>query len=225
MIDDNVRFVGRILRKAGVPPSELDDQIQQTFIVAAARLEEVRLGAERSFLYQVALNMAAHVRRKMARRREVLEDRVPERVEAFVTPEHLTSRKEMRRLLDKVASRMDPAFYEVFNLAAFEGANLKEIATRLGLPRGTVASRLRRARAQFRQHASEIDFAWDLANEPGMQFEEPAVLSREKPSKLTRALLGVGASRRASDATRTGTLAVLGLAAPQGLGASAAARR
>ena len=159
MIDDNVRFVGRILRKAGVPPSELDDQIQQTFIVAAARLEEVRLGAERSFLYQVALNMAAHVRRKMARRREVLEDRVPERVEAFVTPEHLTSRKEMRRLLDKVAARMDPAFYEVFNLAAFEGANLKEIATRLGLPRGTVASRLRRARAQFRQHASEIDFA------------------------------------------------------------------
>jgi len=214
MVDDNMRFVARILRKAGVPASDLDDQIQQTFIVAAARLEQVRLGAERSFLYQVALNMAAHVRRKMARRREVLEDRVPERIESLATPEHLTSRKEMRRLLDEVAARMDPPFYEVFNLAAFEGANLKEIATRLGLPRGTVASRLRRARAQFRQHASEIDFAWDLGSEPG-QFEEPAVLSREKLSKLTRALLGVGASRRASDATRTGTLAVLGLVAPR----------
>jgi RNA polymerase sigma-70 factor (ECF subfamily) len=213
MVDDNVRFVARMLRKAGVPPSELDDQIQQTFIVAATRIEDVQLGAERKFLYQVALNVAAHMRRTLARRREVSDDRMPERIEAFATPENLTGRKEMRKLLDEVAARMDASLYAVFNLFAFEGANVTEIAARLGVPRGTAASRLRRARAQFREHAAEIDVAWDFGSEGGKQLEGPPVLSREKSSKLTRSLLRAGVSRGASDAIRTGTLAVLGIAA------------
>jgi RNA polymerase sigma-70 factor (ECF subfamily) len=210
MVDEHLRFVTRTLRKAGVPPSELDDQVQQTFIVAARRLEDVQLGAERPFLHQVALNMAAHVRRKLARRREVLEDKVPEHVDSITTPEQLTSRKEIQQLIRRVAGRMDASLYEVFSLFAFEGANLNQIATRLGIRRGTVASRLRRARAQFRKLATDIDLAWDLGT-GAKRIEEPPALNREKLSKLMRALLGAGATRGASNAMRTETLAVLGL--------------
>ena len=110
---------------------------------------------------------------------------------------------------------MNASLYEVFNLFAFEGANLTEIAARLRLPRGTVASRLRRARVQFRKHAGEIDLAWDLGSEDGKQLEDPEVLRCEKSSKLTRALLRAGTTGRASNSMRVGTLAVLGLAAPR----------
>ena len=211
MVEDHVRFVTRTLRRAGVPPSELDDEVQQTFIVAARRLEDVQLGAERQFLYQVALNTAAHLRRKMARRREVLDNRVPERIEALATPEQLTSRKEMRHLLDEVAGRMDESLYEVFRLFEFEQVNRNEIAARLGIPRGTVASRIRRARAQFRKHAGAIDIAWDLGSEGGKQIEEPEVLTGEKLSKLMRALLDAGTSPGVSTSTRVRTLAAVGL--------------
>ena len=218
IVRDNKLFITRILTRAGVPRSELDDQVQQTFIVAANRLQDIQVGSERMFLHQVALNLAAHMRRTLARRREVSDDRMPEQVEAFATPEHLAGRSEMRRLLDQVAARMDASLFEVLNLFEFEGASLKQIAARFRLPRGTVASRLRRARAQFRKHATEIDLAWDLGSEAGKQLEEPKVLSREKLSMLMRALLGAGAAPAPSDAMRAGTLAALGLATPRHLG-------
>jgi RNA polymerase sigma-70 factor (ECF subfamily) len=210
LVDEHIRFVTRTLKRAGVPPCDLDDEVQQTFIVAARRLDDMELGSERQFLYQVALNTAAHVRRRLARRREVMDDRVPEGVEAVATPEHLTSRKQMRRLLDEVAARMSKPLYEVFNLFEIEQANLAEIAARLAIPRGTVASRLRRARAQFRKDAAAIDFAWDLGSEGASPIEEPGVLSRESMSALMLALLRAGASRGASASVRVGTLAVLG---------------
>jgi RNA polymerase sigma-70 factor (ECF subfamily) len=216
LVDDNVRFVTRTLKRAGVPSSELDDQVQQTFIVAARRLDDLQRGAERNFLYRVALNTAAHVRRSLARRREVMDDRIPERVEALATPEHLASRTEMRRLLDEVTAQMDEPLAQVFKLAAFEGAKLEEIAKRLGLPRGTVASRLRRARVQFRKHATSIDLAWDIDGEGAAELEEPATLSREKLSDLMRALLRAGAVPGARTSMRRGTLATLGLIGRRG---------
>jgi len=211
MVDDHIQFVTRTLRRAGVPASELDDEVQKTFIVAARRLDDVQLGSERTFLYQVALNTAAHLRRKLARRREVADDKMPEQVEALATPEHLTSRKEMRHLLDQVAARMNDRLLQVFKMSQFEGADLNEIARRLALPRGTAASRLRRARAEFRKHAGVIDLAWDLASEGAKELEEPAVLSRQDMSMLMRALLHAGAASRASVSTRKRTLAAVGL--------------
>src|SRR5436190_9574101 len=97
IVDEHFRFVARTLRNAGVPPSDVDDHVQQTFIVAARRLDDVRVGAERSFLFHVALNTAAHARRDLARRREVYpSDGPPERVEEVETPEYLIERKQLQ---------------------------------------------------------------------------------------------------------------------------------
>src|SRR4029453_13903547 len=65
MVESYVGFVARVLRKAGPPrPPPLDD---------------IRLGAEKAFLFRIALNLAAHARRTAARRREVPADKTPER--------------------------------------------------------------------------------------------------------------------------------------------------
>jgi RNA polymerase sigma-70 factor, ECF subfamily len=216
LVDEHIGFVERTLRKAGVPPSELDDEIQRTFITVSRRIEDVRRGAERSFLFQVAINMAAHSRRDIARRREVLPGEMPpERIEANLTPESLTQRKQLRGLLDAIVGRLDEPLRKVFILHEFEGMDLPEIAGRLGVPRGTAASRLRRARAHLRQHVAAIDLAYEIGatGAGAARGGEPAPLRREQGSALGRALLDIGISPAASAAASAKTLATRGLAA------------
>jgi RNA polymerase sigma-70 factor (ECF subfamily) len=150
MVDEHIDFVARVLRNAGTPPAEVDDEVQRTFITAARRLNDVRPGSEKSFLLQIALNLAAHARRTLARRREVGADQVPELVDIRATPEQLTDQMQVRQLLDRVLDQMDADLRTVFVLYEFEEMNMAEISGVLGIPQGTVASRLRRARVDFR---------------------------------------------------------------------------
>src|SRR5262245_51604490 len=168
MVDRYVDFVARVLRNAGTPDAEIDDEVQRTFITAARRLDDVRPGAEKGFLFKIALNLAAHARRTLARRREVLAEEAPERNETFPTPEQLTDQKRMRQLLDGVLDRMDESLRVVFVLYEFEEMNMSEIADVLEIPRGTVASRLRRARAEFRERVAALEgLAQGLQRERG----------------------------------------------------------
>ena len=88
----------------------------------------MRPGAEKGFLFKIALNLAAHARRTLARRREVLAEEAPERNETFPTPEQLTDQKRMRQMLDGVLDRMDESLRVVFVLYEFEEMNMSEIA-------------------------------------------------------------------------------------------------
>ena len=157
MVDRYIDFVARILRNAGTPEAEIDDDVQRTFIAVARRLDDVRPGSEKSFLLQIALRVAAHARRTLARRREVSEDHAPESVDSRATPEQLTDQKRARQMLDLVLDQMDSDLRTVFILYEFEEMNMHEIASVLGIPRGTVASRLRRARVEFRGRVSALE--------------------------------------------------------------------
>jgi RNA polymerase sigma-70 factor (ECF subfamily) len=157
MIDENIDFVARTLRNAGTPPAEIDDEIQRTFMVAARRLDDVRPGAERRFLLQIALHQAAHARRSLARRRETLAGETPDVADAYATPEQLTDQKHLRQLLDRILDQMTTDLRTVFVLYEFDEMNMAEIAAVLGIPAGTVASRLRRARLEFRRRVGAID--------------------------------------------------------------------
>ncbi len=159
IVDRYVDYVARVLRNAGSPAAEIDDDVQRTFIAVARRLDDVRPGAEANFILQIALRVAAHARRRMARRREVSDDQAPERVESLATPERLTAQKRARQMLDQVLGHMEPALRTVFILFEFEEMKLSEIADVLGIPRGTVASRLRRARIEFRRRVSALERA------------------------------------------------------------------
>jgi RNA polymerase sigma-70 factor (ECF subfamily) len=63
----------------------------------------------------------------------------------------------MRQLLDRVLDRMDESLRVVFVLYEFEEMNMSEIADVLEIPRGTVASRLRRARGDFRERVAALE--------------------------------------------------------------------
>ena len=101
--------------------------------------------AERSFLLATALR-AAHTHRRKAVRWQ-LDDAM--HLRESDTRDARDARADIH-LCDMVLSKINPELAEVFVLYEAEGLSSREIAELLGIPRGSVASRLRRARDQFR---------------------------------------------------------------------------
>lgn len=156
LVDRYLDFVARVLRNAGTPEAEIDDDVQRTFIAVSNRLDDVRPDAEKSFLLQTALRMAAHARRTLARRREVHDSDAQLRIQAPLHPEQMLDQKRARELLDEVLSEMTFELRTVFVLYELEELSMTEIAEALQIPSGTVASRLRRARADFHERVGAL---------------------------------------------------------------------
>lgn len=156
LVDRYLDFVARVLRNAGTPEAEIDDDVQRTFIAVSNRLDDVRPDAEKSFLLQTALRMAAHARRTLARRREVHDSDAQLRLQGPLHPEQMLDQKRARELLDEVLAEMAFDLRTVFVLYELEELSMTEIAAALQIPSGTVASRLRRARADFRERVAAL---------------------------------------------------------------------
>ena len=157
LVRDQYDFLWRSLRRLGVVEAHVDDAAQQVLLVIARRLDEVREGSERSFLFGTAMRVASDYRKKNARRREVADD-VALAAAPSETPdaEELLEQRRARELLDGVLDQMPDELRTVFVLAELEGTTMIEIAELLGIPQGTVASRLRRARALFEEHVEVL---------------------------------------------------------------------
>lgn len=138
--------VFRTLRRSGLSPAQADDGVQQVFLVAMHRLSDMQEGREKAFLWSTALNIARRIR--AARPREVLRDELPEH-EGGARPDELAEQRSERAVLDGLLARMDDDLREVLVLQEVEGLSKRETALVLGIPEGTVASRMRRARESF----------------------------------------------------------------------------
>lgn len=153
LVKEHHAFVWRTVRRLGLPEDAADDAAQQVFVVLARRIDEVVRGAEKSFLYRTAANVAADMRRRYAVRRRVEtpteEGGAPEVADPDEGPEEKLDRKEARALLAEAIETLPDDVREVFVLFELEGVTAPEIATLMAIPEGTVASRLRRAREKF----------------------------------------------------------------------------
>jgi RNA polymerase sigma-70 factor, ECF subfamily len=151
MVDAHVDRVHRTLRSLGVPQRALDDAVQHVFLVAFQKVDTIELGRERAFLVGVATGVAANVRRRFARSPETPSgDDYELHADRAPSPEESALSNERRALLERVLGRMPLELREVFVLFELEGLTTVEIAASIEVPSGTVASRLRRARALFR---------------------------------------------------------------------------
>ncbi len=150
---EHFEFLWRSLRRLGVPEADVDDAVQQVFLVAARRT--IQPGAERSFLFATALRVASHARRTLRRRRES-DEPVPEQTDGTPSPEELLDQRRARALLDEVLEALPLDVRAVFILFELEEMTVVEIAGILGLPTGTAASRLRRGRELFQQTVARV---------------------------------------------------------------------
>jgi RNA polymerase sigma factor (sigma-70 family) len=126
---------------------EAEDAFQATFLVLVHKAASIlRRETVASWLYGVAHRTALQARRTAARRsaREIQVAQMPE--PAGVEPD---LGNDLRPLLDQALSRLSDNYRVVIVLCDLEGKTRKEAARQLGLPEGTVASRLVRARAML----------------------------------------------------------------------------
>jgi RNA polymerase sigma-70 factor (ECF subfamily) len=156
MVVEHFQFVWRTLRRL-VPAEAVDDGVQRVFMVASRKVDLIAPGSERAFLFKTALWVAQLIRRTRARRRETLgaEDLGHVRDPAPL-PDEAADWSLRRRLLDEVLEGMTTELRQVFVLFELEGLPIAEIAGLIGVPSGTVCSRLRRAREQFHARASRV---------------------------------------------------------------------
>jgi glucose/mannose transport system substrate-binding protein len=139
----------RYLARLGVARAELEDALQDVLIIAASKLPGVPPGSERAFLFGTALRVANNARRGVRRR-----DRTSaslSHVAHDLSPSVADLADELlgHTLLLDAVEQMPADVQPVFVLVEIEELPMASVAKRLGLPVGTVASRLRRARAHF----------------------------------------------------------------------------
>jgi RNA polymerase sigma-70 factor (ECF subfamily) len=147
----------RLLRRLGVRPDQLDDATQEVFWVAARRLSDIEAGREHSFLYGVALRVAAsELRRQKAAMPLVEFEQIPSLVDQRPSPEEQLAERQAREVLDDVLNRLPIDLRTVFVLYELEGLEVRQIAELEEIPVGTASSRLRRAREEFSAIAKRV---------------------------------------------------------------------
>jgi RNA polymerase sigma-70 factor (ECF subfamily) len=145
----------RLVARLGVAGHHIDDVVQETFIAASRRRADIREGYERRFLISAAVRLASNFRQRAHVRREVSDsERLELEASALPDPEGLLIEKRYRSLLDAALASLSDGHREVFVLYELEGFSTPEIADLLGVPLGTVASRLARARSGFSRAAA-----------------------------------------------------------------------
>jgi RNA polymerase sigma-70 factor (ECF subfamily) len=157
LLHENFRDVWRMVRRFGVPEYCADDAAQEVFIIAARRLRDIAPGSERPFLLATAVRVAANLRRALGARRESQHDEhLPETVDPRPSAEVLLDQKRLRQMLDEVLDALSDDLRVAFVLYELEGLSSPEISELLGIPIGTVASRLRRGREAFELEVARL---------------------------------------------------------------------
>jgi RNA polymerase sigma factor (sigma-70 family) len=132
---------------------DAEDAFQATFLVLARKAASIRSkGMVGNWLYGVAHQTALQVRRTAARRRakEVQVTKMPD-IKALEPGPWA----DIQPLLDEELTRLPEIYRAVIVLCDLEGRTRKKVASHLGVPEGTVAARMARARAMLAKRLTQ----------------------------------------------------------------------
>jgi RNA polymerase sigma-70 factor (ECF subfamily) len=148
---DHVDYVWRALQRLGVREPDLEDALQEVFVVVHRRLHTFDPTTRiTTWLFGIALRVAAAYHRRAHRRHEHLApDPAHDRASPSATPEEQAAVLEARERVVAILDAMDLEKRVVFVMFELEDVAAPEIARELGIPVGTVYSRLDAARRDF----------------------------------------------------------------------------
>jgi RNA polymerase sigma-70 factor (ECF subfamily) len=151
------RPVFRIVLRMVKSPDDADDLTQDTFIRAHRGLKTFKEEFDfHPWLYRIAVNQAINFLNKRKRQAAVDLEDVPERdIKSGPEPEsplQSASRQELLGRLETALDRLPDEQRTVFLLRVQEGLSYEEIAETMETPKGTVMSRLARARMALRRY-------------------------------------------------------------------------
>jgi len=146
-------------------PEEALDLSQDAFVNAFRHIR--RFDPSKSFFpwfYSILKNLCLnHLNRKRRRREESLDRLVEEEGPSYIPvestdPEKQLLSKDLRLMLGKALRRLRPADREIIILQHLQDYSYREIAALLGIPMGTVMSRLYNARRALRRELEILGF-------------------------------------------------------------------
>jgi RNA polymerase sigma factor (sigma-70 family) len=161
---------------------EAEDAFQAVFVVLARKAPSLGGGPLGPWLYKVARDAALQAKRCSARRGA---SQVRPRCEPAAHDAPELERRERDAALDEELGRLPERLRRPLVLCYLEGLTNEEAARRLGCPKGTVLSRLSRARERLRQRLARRGI--DLS--PGVL---PAVAAAPARAALVEAAGRVG---------------------------------
>jgi len=150
--EQHADFVFRNLRRLGVPADDLADAIQEVFLTVHRTLSQFEgRSSVPTWLFTICRSVARD-RRQRAHRRYEVADAARLDIEPATAPDLAFALEQRRKLilLDQLLGTLDEDQRLVFVLFELENLTGSEIAQALGIPTGTVFSRLRLARVAFR---------------------------------------------------------------------------
>jgi len=156
--------------RLGGPRLDAEDIAQDVFAVAFRRIGTFR-GESRlsTWLFAITRNVIYNARRRATVRRMVALDAVPEPVAAQPLADATMERHQRRAQVQAALEQLKRNQREVLVLMDLEGRTAPEVGEMIGIPPGTVYSRLHYARKAF---AKVLD---------RMEAAESAVLTGAKP--------------------------------------------
>ena len=181
---------------------DAEDVVQETFVKAFLSLGQFK--GQSSFytwLYRICFNMAIDIRRKAGRRggthlefkenfgvnRSAVESGAreqggggtghhPQRVEG---PHDALARKELGRKIQEVLGELSEEHRAVITLREIDGLDYEEIAKAIGVPKGTVMSRLfyarkalQKALEEFARVGRQQEHSEDASHEEGQRSDK-----------------------------------------------------
>jgi RNA polymerase sigma-70 factor (ECF subfamily) len=155
--DAHVDFLWRSARSLGVPPSSVDDVLQDVFVVVHRRLPEFEGRASlRTWLTRILIRVIAEHRRRFRRKEGHAE--LPEDVgdPRALGPHEELARAQAVRLLEEILGHLPDEQRTVFVLAEIEQLTVPEIATALDVNANTIYSRLRLARREYERQLARV---------------------------------------------------------------------
>lgn len=143
----HVAFVWRVLRTFGLRDAQLEDAVQDVFLVVHRRLSEWEgRAAMTTWLFAIARRVAAaHRRRAGGDRTEALVDEPAGHADTFAA----MSRAQAAATVFGILQQLDEDKRIVFALVELEQLSVPEVARMLDLNLNTAYSRLRLARHAF----------------------------------------------------------------------------
>lgn len=159
LYDETVDVAWRMLSRLGVPKADLEDAVQDVFVIAQRRISTLRPDAKATtWVGGIAVRVAHDYRRHLMRHPvEPLEPHAPLLEDRRTRPDDAASRAQQAELFDQLLQKLDPAQRDVFVLSELEQWSGAEIAELVGVPQNTVYSRLRLARARINELVLELE--------------------------------------------------------------------
>jgi RNA polymerase sigma factor (sigma-70 family) len=184
---------------------DAEDAFQATFLVLVRKATAVPRQAVANWLYGVARQTAVRLRATAAKRGR-RETQVVTMPEPTVPEVHDA---DLRSVLDEELSHLPDIYRGVLVLCDLEGRTRKEAARQLGIPEGSVASRLARARAWLAKRLTRRGFVLSGGSVAAVLSAASASAPPALVASTIKAVTLVAAGQAAATGVSSATVAAL----------------